>query len=122
MSLLGNTLYDYQGLPEPLSRAVFGDASLLTIHQTGMILAGIPPIIYSCPPHARAHFVPPLLIAMFEFLDEKVSSEWDGIEQRKAASGPDDDLVEEMKDEAILRQLTNTCVSFVVRLLEPDPR
>ncbi|MCJ1378061.1 hypothetical protein MMC17_001157 [Xylographa soralifera] len=120
MSLLGNTLYDYQGLPEPLSRAVFGNASLLTIHQTGMILAGIPPIIYNCPPHARAHFVPPLLIAMFEFLDQKVSTEWNGIEQRKGAGGPGDDLVEEMKDEAILRQLTNTCVSFVVRLLEPD--
>ncbi|MCJ1432586.1 hypothetical protein MMC27_001943 [Xylographa pallens] len=120
MSLLGNTLYDYQGLPEPLSRAVFGNASFLTIHQSGTILAGIPPIIYSCPPHARAHFVPPLLIAMFEFLDQKISTEWNRIEQRKAASGPDDDLVEEMKDEAILRQLTNTCVSFVVRLLEPD--
>ncbi|MCJ1285753.1 hypothetical protein MMC26_005094 [Xylographa opegraphella] len=120
MSLLGNTFYDYQGLAEPLSRAVFGNASLLTIHQTGMVLTGIPPIIYSCPPHARAHFVPPLLIAMFEFLDQKVSTEWSEIEQRKAASGPDDDLVVEMENEAILRQLTNTCVSFVVRLLEPD--
>ncbi|MCJ1390853.1 hypothetical protein MMC18_003714 [Xylographa bjoerkii] len=120
MSLLGNTIYDYDGLPEPLSRAVFSNASALTVHQTGMILAGIPPIIYSCPDHARAHFVPPLLIAMFEFLDQKVSTEWARIEQRKAAGGPDDDLVEEMKDEAILRQLTNTTVSFVVRLLEPD--
>ena len=122
MSLLGDTLYDYEGLPEPLSRAIFSNASALTIHQTGMILAGIPPIIYSCPPHAQAHFVPPLLTAMFEFLDQKVSAEWDRIEQRKAAGGSDDDLVEEMKDEAILRQLTKTCVSFVVRLLEPDSR
>ncbi|MCJ1398650.1 hypothetical protein MMC11_001851 [Xylographa trunciseda] len=120
MSLLGNTLYDYEGFPEALARAVFSDASALTIHQTGMILAGLPPIIHSCPPHARAHFVPPILIAMFEFLDQKVSTEWERIEQRKAASGSNDNLVEEMKDEAILRQLTNTCVGFVVRLLEPD--
>ena len=120
MSLLGSALYDYEELPGPLSEALFVGASALTIHQTSVILTGIPAVIYNCPAHARAHFLPPLVTAMFEFLDQKVSTEWDRIEQRNKAAVPDDDLVEEMKDEAILRQLTNTCVQFVGRLLDTD--
>jgi exportin-5 len=122
MSLLGGALYNYKELPEPLAKALFTDAAALTIHQTGIILAGLPSLIYNCPPEARAHFIPPVLTAMFDFLDRKVSTEWERIDQRSKAAAPDDDLIEEMKDEAILRQLTNTSVQVVVRLLEPDPR
>ena len=122
MSLLGGALYKYEELPEPLAKALFADAAALTIHQTGIILTGLPSLVFNCPPEARAHFVPPIVTAMFDFLDQKVSTEWDRIDQRSKAAVPDDDLVEEMKDEAILRQLTNTSVQVVVRLLEPDPR
>ena len=120
MSLLGDALYKYEELPEPLSKALFIDAAALTVHQTGVILTGLPTVIYNCPAECRSYFVPPMVTAMFDFLDRKVSTEWERIDQRRNAATPDDDLVEEMKDEAILRQLTFASVGVVVRLLDPD--
>jgi exportin-5 len=120
MSLLDDAIYKYEELPVPLAKAFFTDASALTIHQTSVILTGLPSLIYSCPAECRPHFIPPILTAMFEFLDQKVSTEWERLDRARTNAGPDDDLVEEMKDEAILRQLTQTCITMVVRLLDPD--
>ena len=121
MSLLGDTLYTYEELPQPLSEALFDSAGALSIHQIGVNLETARQIIEHCPPKARSHFLRPVLIAMFGQLDSKVSSEWDKIEHRKSQASADDDLLEEMKDESILRQLTFNSVSLVVHLLDPNP-
>ena len=121
-SFLGETIYRFEGLSGPLSKAVFEHSNALTTHQTGVILEMMRPIIEHCPPSARGHFLTPLLTAMFDSLDRKVRAEWNIIDQRNKAANEDDDLVEEMKNESILRQLTFNCVTIVVRLLDPGDR
>ena len=121
MSLLGDILYTYEDLPQPLSEALFDGAGALSIHQIGVILETARQVIEHCPAKARSHFLRPLLIAMFHQLDNKVSTEWEKIEERKSQASADDDLVEEMKDESILRQLTSNSVGLVVYLLDPNP-
>ena len=118
-SLLGDTIYRFEGLPGPLSKAIFEHSNALTTHQTGVILEMMRPIIEHCPANARSHFLTPLLTAMFDSLDRKVGAEWRTIDQRNKAANEDDDLVEEMKNESILRQLTFNCVTLVVQILDP---
>lgn len=120
IALLGDTLYRIEGLPPVLARSVFENAKALTTHQTGMIIEMMRPIVEHCPADARQSFLGPVLIAMFDSLDSKVSSEWQIIERTKAAASDDDDLQEEMKNESILRNLTYNCVTLVVRLLDPN--
>lgn len=121
MSMLGDSLYTYDELPAPLSKALFVDASALSIHQMGVILDGIRPLIDNCPVEARGMFLPAMITAMFAQLDFKVSKEWKRIEQLNKAASVDDNLLEEMKDESILRQLTYNSVTLVVSLLDPAP-
>ena len=120
IALLGDALYRIEGLPPVLARSVFEHASSLTTHQIGMIIEMMRPIIEQCPADARSTFLTPVLIAMFDTLDHKVTSEWATIERTKAAASEDDDLQEEMKNESILRNLTYNCVTLVVRLLDPN--
>ena len=119
MSLLGEHFYSLEGLPGPLSRALFSDACALSPHQMAMLVESMRPIIDNCPDSCRKHFLPPLLSTLFEQLDRKASTEWERIEQRNKSASEDDDLTGEMKDESILRQLTLASVMLAVALLEP---
>ena len=121
MSLLGDAFYSFRDLPEPLSHAIFDNACALSTHQMAMLVEMIRPIIEHCPVDCRAHFLPPLLISLFEQLDHKTNAEWDRIEAAKIrAISEDADLSDEMRDESILRQLTYTSVMLVVGLLDPQ--
>ena len=120
MSLFPDHFYSYEDLPEPLARALFTDAHALSTHQMSTLVDFIRPIFESCPPKSRAHFLPPVLMGLFEQLDRKVSAEWDKIEQRTNSTLEDDNLSDEMRDESILRQLTYASVMLVVSLLDPS--
>ena len=120
MSLLGNDLYGYDELPGPLSKALFEESCSLSTHQTSMLVDMIHPVIANCPADRRNSFLPPIMSALFAQLDRKVSTEWERIEERNMAASADDSLVEEMRDESILRQLTFTSVTMVVGLLDPN--
>ena len=119
MSLLGEHFYSFEELSGPLSQALFKDACALSPHQMAILVEMVRPIIDNCPKKSRAHFLPPILSALFEQLDRKASLEWERIEERSKAAAEDDDLTNEMKDESILRQLTMASVMLVVGLLEP---
>ncbi|KAL8797433.1 MAG: hypothetical protein Q9195_000249 [Heterodermia aff. obscurata] len=119
-SLLGEPFYCFEGLPEPLARALFTNACALSTHQMAVLVDTIRPIIENCPAVARGHFLPPILIGLFEQLDRKTGEEWDRIETKTNAASADDNLSEEMRDESILRQLTYSSVILIVGLLDPD--
>ena len=119
MSFLGEQFYGLQELPVPLAEALFSDACALSPHQMAILVDTIRPIIEKCPVHLRAAFLPPVLAALFEQVDQKTNMEWERIEERKMAASEDDDLATEMKDESVLRQLTLSAVLMVVGLLEP---
>ena len=119
VSFLGDTIYRFEELPRPMSAAIFEHAEALSTHQTGVIIEMMRPIIDHCPADARGHFLTPLLTTMFDSLDRKIAAEWEVIDQRNKAATAEDNLLEEMKDESVLRQLSFNCVSVVVRLLDP---
>ena len=120
MSLLGDRFYTFPDLPEPLSRALFADAIVLSPHQISILVDMVRPIIDACPPEQQSHFLPPILSALFEQVDRKAIAEWERIEARNRAAAQDDDLTTEMKDESILRQLTMASVWLLVGLLDPS--
>lgn len=119
ISSLGDAMYKIHDLPQPLSDAIFQNAGALSTHQTGVVIEMMRPVTENCPADARANFLTPLLTAFFDTLDVKVGQEWSRIDHRTKAASENDDLVEEMKDESILRNLTFNCVTVVVRLLDP---
>ena len=120
MSLLGEYFYSFEELPVPLSQALFKDAHALSPHQMAILVDMVRPIIDNCPSHLRSHFLPPILSALFERVDEKASSEWERIEERNKTAAEGEALTDEMKDESILRQLTMASVMLVVGLFEPS--
>jgi exportin-5 len=120
MSLLGDPFYRFQELPGPLSRAVFENSGALSTHQTNTLIDMMKPIIEHCPSDAREHFLAPMLSEMFNSLDNKVRMEWAVIDQHNKAASASGDLVEEMKEESILRSMTYSCVTVVARLFDPN--
>jgi exportin-5 len=60
-----------------------------------------------------------MLSTLFSNIDRKVTSEWEIIEQRREGLA-DGDLIDEMKSESILRQLTYSAVIMVASLLDPQ--
>ena len=119
LSLLGGPFYSFEGLPEPLACALFANACAMSTHQLAVLVEMIRPIIENCPPENRSHFLPPILIGLFEQLDKKTGIEWDRIEAKTKAASADDNLSEEMRDESVLRQLTYSSVNLIVGLLDP---
>lgn len=119
MSLLGDDFYGLRDLPEPLAQTLFKDACALSPHQMTVLIDTTRPILENCPANQRVHFLPPLISALFDQVDQKTSAEWSRIKQRKSASSHNEDLAEEMKDESVLRQLTLAAVMLVATLLEP---
>ncbi|KAL8831732.1 MAG: hypothetical protein Q9191_000703 [Dirinaria sp. TL-2023a] len=99
MSLLREHFYSFEELPEPLARTLFTDACALSTHQMSVLVEMIRPIIDGCPAKSRAHFLPPMLIGLFEQLDHKASAEWDRITARTQSASGDDNLSDEMRDE-----------------------
>ena len=120
MSRLGDVFYGYEGLPQPLAEAVFASASFLSPHNFSILLDMAKRLIDSCPAPQRAHFLPPVLSTIFREIDNKCTSEWDGLNRRKTQSTNGDDLTGEMRTESILRQLCYKSVMLVTSLLDPQ--
>lgn len=121
MTSFGRAFYGHSDLPEPLARALYTDAQLLSAHQFSALLKLSTALVDGCPEENQSQFLTPLLILLFQQMDAKVMSEWGSIEQRKGVSTEEDNLGQEMKDESILRQLTYSAVTLVSNLFEPLP-
>ncbi|KAI9820881.1 MAG: hypothetical protein M1832_003514 [Thelocarpon impressellum] len=120
MSRLDVHFYGFAELPTPLADALFTDAKALSSHQLSTMLSMIRFLVDDCPVALRAQFLPQILSRLFAELDSKVTSEWDELGRRAQASSEDDNLTNEMKEESILRQLTNSSVLLVAGLLDPQ--
>ncbi|KAF2470325.1 ARM repeat-containing protein [Lindgomyces ingoldianus] len=112
--------YGIPDLPEPLSRALFGNAHALSSHHLSVLLSVSTHLIEGCPPALRKDFLPPMIQGLFRELDRKISSEWNILNRQIAQSGENDNLTDEMKNESILRQLTYSSAALVSVLLDPS--
>jgi exportin-5 len=111
--------YGISDLPEPLSQALFGNASALSAHHLSVLLSVSTHLIEGCPSSLRPQFLPPMITGLFRELDSKISSEWAAVNRQVVQQGENDNLTDEMKTESILRQLTFSSVSLVAVLLDP---
>lgn len=119
LSRLDVHFYGFQELPGPLAHALFANAHCLSSHQLINLLNLVRFLVDDCPVELRTHFVPPILATCFTQIDAKISSEWEKLGQKQLATGDNEDLTEEMKEESILRQLTHSAVMMVAGLLDP---
>lgn len=122
LSLFGDGFYGCVGFPESLSQALFTNACALSTHQMSVLVETMRPMILNCPDHLRDYFLRPVLPSLFQQIDEKVSTEWDRIQQRAGTASEDDNLAEEMQDDSVLRQLTFASVMLTNALLESPKR
>ncbi|KAF2459593.1 armadillo-type protein [Lineolata rhizophorae] len=116
---LRDFFYGIPDLPRPLAEALYTHAAALSSHHLSVLLSMSTHLIDGCPPHLRAHFLPPLVEMLFAQLDRKIPGEWDRLSgqlQLEEASR-EEELGDEMKSESILRQLTYTAVSLLTSLM-----
>ena len=121
MSRLDTQFYGFQGLSEPLSKALFGDSIWLSTHQQSNLLNLVRYLVDDCPVDYREQFLPQLLAACFQQMDTKIHGEWEKLAQQQTVSANGDEaLKEETKAESILRQVTYTAVLMVADFLDPS--
>ncbi|KAK5995776.1 Protein MSN5-like protein [Cladobotryum mycophilum] len=120
MSRLDLQFYGFQGLSQPLSKALFADSIWLSTHQQSNLLNLVRYLVDDCPVDYREHFLPQLLASCFRQMDAKINTEWQKLDQQQTiAADGEDGLKEEMKAESILRQVTYTAVVMVADFLDP---
>lgn len=121
MSRLGDVLYSFPGLSEPLAEALYGRSSSLTSHQFTVLLNMTRHLVDQCPIDQRREFLSPILSTLYVQLDAKLTSAWSSLDERKIDGSADQSaLGEEMKEESILRGLTYHAVMLVTSLLDPQ--
>lgn len=122
MSRMDVKFYGFEELPQPLARALLGDATYLSTHQQVNILNLVRYLVDDCPVEQREHFLPPLLATAFQQMDRKINSEWESLNSQQTVTAEADALTEEMKAESILRQVTYTAVIMIADFLDPTKK
>lgn len=120
LSRLDVHFYSVPGLPEPMAQALFKDAPYLSSNQLITLLGLAKCMVDECPPELRSYFIPPILSSCFRQIDGKITGAWEALAQRQQVESGEDQLNEEMKEESLLRQLTNTAVMIVASLFDPN--
>lgn len=121
LARLNDKFYGLPELPGVIADAVYGTIQSLSAHQTTVLVNMSSQLIGRCPFDLRGSFLPPVLVALFQQLDQKLKAEWEAVVQRTSQAGEDDNLNDEMKSESILRLLTFNAVSVANSLLDIDP-
>ncbi len=119
MSKMNSHFYGFNGLSQPLAEALFTNAPFLSSNQLITLLGLTRGMVDECPPELRQQFVPPILSSCFRQTDIKITSAWAALDSRQQQASAEDELTEEMKEESLLRQLTNTAVMMVASLFDP---
>ncbi|RKF53840.1 Protein MSN5 [Erysiphe neolycopersici] len=112
--------YGYNELPGPLAHSLFVDAHYLSSHQFINLLQITRLLIEECPVELRAHFIPPILATCYVQIDTKCTTQWRKISIRQDAATVAQNLTDEMKQESLLRQVTNIAVVMIASFLEPS--
>jgi exportin-5 len=122
MSRLDMEFYGFSELPGPLAHALFANSFNLSTHQQINLLNLVRYLVDDCPVELREQFLPPLLAACFQRMDDKINTEWEKLDQQQGMEAAGEALTEEMKAESILRQVTYTAVMMVADFLDPLKR
>ncbi|EXJ89970.1 hypothetical protein A1O3_03037 [Capronia epimyces CBS 606.96] len=116
---LGPTFYSLQQLPEMIAEAAIKTTAPLSPHHFTVMIQMLPKLIDECPPETRQHFLTPILSALLEQMDTKLSNEWVKMDERKQTKQEGENLSEEMRDDSVLRQTTYKAVNLVAHWLNP---
>ncbi|KAL9063017.1 MAG: hypothetical protein Q9157_008474 [Trypethelium eluteriae] len=118
MTRLQEHFFGIPDLAEPLAQALFTNANGLSAHQLSVLLSMSSALIEECPRSLRPQFLPPMMINLFTNLDNRISADWDALERQKLEIVASGLLVEEMKSESILRQLTYSTITLIANILD----
>ncbi|KIX00922.1 uncharacterized protein Z518_09987 [Rhinocladiella mackenziei CBS 650.93] len=116
---LGPAFYNLPQLPEMIAEAAVNSAAPLSPHHFSVMVQMLPKMIDECPPESRPQFLTPILSALLEQMDTKLSHEWIKMNQRKQTKHDEENLSEEMRDDSVLRQTTYKAVNLVAHWLNP---
>lgn len=116
---LGDSFYSLQQLPAMIADAAIRTADPLSPHHFSVMLQMLPKLIDECSPHRRQDFLTPILVALLDQMDTKLSSQWSAMNQRKQTKHDEENLSEEMRDDSVLRQTTYKAVNLVAHWLNP---
>ncbi len=116
---LGPVFYGLQQLPEMIAEAAIDTAAPLSPHHFSVLLQMLPKLIDECPPESRQQFLTPILSSLLQQTDNKLSSEWVKMTERKQVKHEEENLNDEMRDDSVLRQMTYKAVNLVAHWLNP---
>lgn len=119
LSRLDSDFYGFPGLPAPLSQALFASAEFLSSNQLITLMGLTKSLVDECPLEFRNDFIPPVVAAFFPKVDLKMAPAWASLNNRQQVPSDEEGLTKEMKEESLLRQLTNQAVLFVAALFDP---
>jgi exportin-5 len=114
----GPDFYRIPGLADTLSIALYENCLSLSSHHMSVLLNASRHLIESCPRENAGAFLPLMVSRLFEPLNRKIGEEWPAIQRMKEQQTEDDELGKEMKDESILRQLTNSSTSLATYIID----
>lgn len=116
---LGDSFYSLQQLPSMIADAAISTADPLSPHHFSVMLQMLPKLIDECPPGRRQDFLTPILVALLQQMDTKLSIQWSAMDQRKQTKHDEENLSDEMRDDSVLRQTTYKAVNLVAHWLNP---
>lgn len=116
---LGDAFYSLQQLPAMIADAAITTATPLSPHHFSVMLQMLPKLLDECPPSRRQDFLTPILAALLEQMDTKLSSQWAAMNQRKQTKHDEENLSDEMRDDSVLRQTTYKAVNLIAHWLNP---
>ena len=115
---LGDVFFNLPNVALSLSGAVFSNSKYLSPHHFSTLLTALTKLIDDCPAAHRASFLTPLISQLLVQVDQKCTNEWERIGSQQSAKTQDDNLSDEMKEESILRSLTQRSVNLISGWLE----
>ncbi|KIW15048.1 hypothetical protein PV08_07835 [Exophiala spinifera] len=116
---LGPAFYSMQQLPEMIAEAAIDTAAPLSPHHFSVLIQMLPKLIDECPPENRQQFLTPILASLLQQMDAKLSTEWVKMNERKQIKHEEENLGEEMRDDAVLRATNYKAVNLVSHWLHP---
>lgn len=119
MGRLGSDFYSMSQIPEMIATQLLQTSQTLSLHHFGVLLSMLPKLIEECPTQDEQHFLTPVISTLLRVVDAKCTDEWQKLERRKESGGQDDALNEEMREESVLRQMTNRAVNIVALWVDP---
>lgn len=120
LARLGDTFFNIPNVPETMSQTILSTSEFLSTHHFATLLSMLSKLVDDCPPVHRQRFLTPLMSNLLIQIDRKCTSEWQKLDARQISKSGEENLSDEMREDSILRSLTQRAVNMVAAWLDPQ--